>query len=98
MGPDSKDHLTFRDAIVHGEDDQLVVHLAVAMSLAYDELRARDADREWDAADAAHLHRLITEASYQPTAWELDRLARADSVIPLESARDDADDLVQAAS
>ncbi len=98
VGPDSKDHLTFRDAIVHGEDDQLVVHLAVAMSLAYDELRARDADREWDAADAAHLHRLITEASYQPTAWELDRLARADSVIPLESARDDADDLVQAAS
>jgi ParB/RepB/Spo0J family partition protein len=99
VGPDTHDHLIFRDAIVRSEDDQLVTHLAVAMALAYDEMRARDANREWDAADAAHIQRLVTDASYQPTAWELDRLARINaSVIPLESPHDGADDPLAAAS
>ncbi|MEU7822945.1 ParB/RepB/Spo0J family partition protein [Catellatospora sp. NPDC049133] len=77
VGPDASDAYEFRDKIRASGNDQLVVHLACVMALAYDEIRARDPEREWDTADAAHIDRLVAEASYEPTAWELGQLDRA---------------------
>ncbi len=77
VGPDRPDPAAFRDAVKTSGEPALISHLAYVMALAYDELRAREQGREWDARDVAHLERLITDARYVPTAWEQIRLDEA---------------------
>ena len=59
-----------------GERERL--HLAWAMAIAQDELRAREPYRRWGAGDVAHVRRLQERVGYVPTEWESAQMTQAD--------------------
>jgi ParB/RepB/Spo0J family partition protein len=67
--------VSYRDSVLLKADGHLTAHLAYAVALAQDELRASDRRRRWDHRDIAHLRHLIEAASYDPTGWEKRQLA-----------------------
>lgn len=63
------DAASYRDTILVRSDSHLIPHLAYALALAEDELRASNRSRNWDYRDLAHLQHLI-DSGYEPTEWE----------------------------
>jgi ParB family chromosome partitioning protein len=80
MVPDGTDHYAWHRQLTAAEDHAGLARYAYACTLAADELHARSRYTAWGARHAAHLARLAAEAGYQPTAWELGRLAEVRQV------------------
>lgn len=78
LGPaEESDPYTWHRAVTAGTDRERL-HLAWAMAIAQDELVARAAYRRWGMGDVAHVRRLMDRVGYEPTMWELDRIAEAE--------------------
>ncbi|MFD8079162.1 ParB/RepB/Spo0J family partition protein [Streptomyces sp. NPDC059718] len=67
--------VSYRDAVLLNSDGVLTAHLAYAVALAEDELRASDRRRRWDHRDLAHVRHLIDAGAYVPTDWEKSQLS-----------------------
>jgi hypothetical protein len=79
IGPDLASTSKYLEAVRASGDNALIQQVGCAMALAADELRVRDALAAWTPEHATHVRRLTVEAEYQPTAWELRRLAHVDA-------------------
>lgn len=84
-GPTDLDGLEYLKHLSTTDDTKLRAHFAYALDLALDETRT-SRSRTWDARDAAHVHRLEQEASYEPTPWELTQLLAATPAAPAAAA------------
>jgi ParB family chromosome partitioning protein len=76
IGPEQDDPHAFA-AVALDAQDGLAQRLAYAMALAADELRVQRM-KEWDAAAATHLRRLMADAEHSPTDWERQQLEAAE--------------------
>jgi ParB/RepB/Spo0J family partition protein len=86
IGPELDDPHAFAAAALVAQDG-LAQRLAYAMALAADELRVQRL-KEWDAAAAVHLRRLMADAEHSPSDWERRQLDAAEAAIesPVASA------------
>lgn len=76
-GPAAAGPEAYFQAVAAGRDAHLKRRCAFAIALAANELRAAQADREWDDRDRAHLELLMTgKAAYRPTEYERGQLGR----------------------
>jgi ParB family transcriptional regulator, chromosome partitioning protein len=79
------DRYALERAVKASGDEQLLTRLALAMALAFVELRARYPHGRWDRDVALYLHDLAMRAQYEPTAWERERLRTHVGILDVEA-------------
>lgn len=70
----TRDHIGYFASISARGEAKLTERVAFAVALATAELRASQANHDWDAQDRAYVTYLTESVSYQPTAWDQARL------------------------